>query len=292
MTERVDKSWKNKGLSGFSNEAIFATLAHYGVQSDEKAFREQTHENYPLSIASQWQSTWEGMGPFAAFPTAAAEELFRRFQPEKLLPSQVAASLAELMDALDEESKDIAEHFAAVEALAPRIPREKDKTLRSVMEEVVFYLGEHPWEDFNQFAQDLARKEKLDWAERFARMEVSLFPERDGMAQAMVRAGKGERAQALAELIALVKAKTGDNEAQLSALDGLLHLEAHAEALPVAMGMFDAAEAAKDFHLGLEVADRLEYLFGDPKLPRPSEELLERIDSLNDEHDQQHDHHG
>lgn len=290
MTERVDKNWKSKGLGDFSNESIFATLAHYGVKSDEQSFTEQTREDYPLTVASKWQSSWEGMGQFAAFPAAAAEELFRRFQPEKLLPSKVSTALAELMDALDEESADVADRFAAAEALLPRIPRQKDKTLRAFMEEVVFYLGEEAWEDFNGFGQTLASQEKLDFAERFARLEVSLFPEREGMAQAMVRAGKGELKDAVNDLVALVKAKTGDSESQLSALDGLLHLEANAEALPLAMSLFDAAEAAKDFHFGIDLADRLEYLFGDEKLPRPSEELLERIDSLIDEHDEVHDH--
>lgn len=38
MADRVDKSWKDKGLGAFSTQAILGTLAHYGVALDEGGF--------------------------------------------------------------------------------------------------------------------------------------------------------------------------------------------------------------------------------------------------------------
>ena len=37
--ERVDKKWQEKGLESYSTEAILGTLQHYGVTTDEAAFK-------------------------------------------------------------------------------------------------------------------------------------------------------------------------------------------------------------------------------------------------------------
>jgi hypothetical protein len=88
MSERVDKKWADKGLTGYSNEAILGTLQHYGVSCDEAAFRAQAEQAYPLGIAMGWMEKWKGTGQFARFPPAAAEMLWRRWLPDRPTPGE------------------------------------------------------------------------------------------------------------------------------------------------------------------------------------------------------------
>ena len=63
-TERVDKNWQQRELDQFSTDAILGTLAHYGVQTDEKAFVELAQRTYPIGIAHLWHEGWRGKAQF------------------------------------------------------------------------------------------------------------------------------------------------------------------------------------------------------------------------------------
>src|SRR4051812_7684016 len=102
MADRVDKNWQTGGLKGYSTEAILGTLSHYGAKVDEAGYRKLAADSYPMAIATQWHEGWKGTGQFARFPFAAAEELWSRWEKERLLPSALAEKLGALIVALSQ----------------------------------------------------------------------------------------------------------------------------------------------------------------------------------------------
>ena len=97
MSARVDKQWKDKGLGGYSTEAILGTLGHYGVAYDEAGFKAAAAEKFPLELAMDWKSKWKGTGQFATFPYTAANELYTRLLPDSPTPMKGATQLIELI---------------------------------------------------------------------------------------------------------------------------------------------------------------------------------------------------
>src|SRR4051812_25404637 len=97
MADRVDKNWQKIGLQGYSTEAIVGTLGHYGHPMDEASFRQLATDHYPMGIAEQWHQGWKGTGQFARFPFAAAQELWKRWVTDRMLPSEFAEAVGKLV---------------------------------------------------------------------------------------------------------------------------------------------------------------------------------------------------
>src|SRR6476660_5715679 len=125
MADRVDKNWQKAGLKGQSTEAIFGTLGHYGPKVDEASFGKLAAENYPMAIAEQWHQGGKGTGQFARFPFAAAQELWSRWQKDRMLPSEFAEALGKLVVALSQllNGKADAPVGASFKEFASRKPR-------------------------------------------------------------------------------------------------------------------------------------------------------------------------
>lgn len=288
--ERVDKNWRKQGLDKYSTAAILGTLGHYGVGLDEAGFAQLARERYPLAIAEQWQATWRGTGQFSEFPPFAADELWRRVEKGRVAPSDLAQAVAKLLFALEKMREGspeapVGEAFQQVEELKARLGAPSD----AFLEEVHFHLTE--WNEIlDQLAQKLARDGHVEDAADFAAVEELIFPEREGTSRALVRALRGEKEQALSELVAIASSADRSRENRLWAVDTLIELEAHEEAERQALPLFELAERERDFHLALHLGQRLEHLL--EKLP-PSEErdrLTVRLAELALAHQREHQH--
>ncbi|HET9451496.1 MAG TPA: hypothetical protein VFO83_11460, partial [Aggregicoccus sp.] len=172
-TQRVEKTWQQQGLKGYATEAILGTLAHYGVQVDEEGFKARAQSAYPSGIAEEWEEGWKGTGPFAAFPSHAAAELWRRWVPGQLSPEDFAEALADLMNALamkingDEAPVPAAfAHFAAQRA---RMPLAEDGSPdESFLEDALGAFDEDAVELFDELAEALAEEGHVQDARAFA----------------------------------------------------------------------------------------------------------------------------
>lgn len=296
-SDRVDKSWQKNGLEKYSNEAILGTLAHYGIQTDEAAFRELTRDKYPLQVAAEWhEGGWKGTGQFSRFPYSAATELFRRMWPERLVPHTFAKALAELVNVLMAKVQkrsggaDAGAAFEGVQALEPKLPREPE-ALGNLMDEAVMQLGEEGAKAFDELAENLAKAGHKEEARRFAELEERLLPERRGVATALVRAVSGEGEAAAKDLEAILNDEGRSDESRVMALDTLIHLGAYPQATVAAQKMLDKAEQTQDFHLGLGLCERLGYLLEQMERWADLEALAGRARALADAHDAAHPHH-
>jgi hypothetical protein len=187
--------------------------------------------------------------------------------PEQLSPEDFAEALAGLMDALaskinGEQGAPAAaafEHFAAARA---RMPKAEDGSPdQSFLEDALGAFDEDAVELFDELAEALAEEGHLQDARAFAELEEFLLPARRGIASAVVQAASGEREPALAALVTLASGSEEDATRRLLATDGLIHLEAYPEAIAAAKGLLAEAEAAKDFHLALDLCARLAHAY-------------------------------
>jgi hypothetical protein len=261
-TERVDKQWSNKGLTGYSTEAILGTLSHYGVPLDEAGFKASAEGKFPIELAEGWASTWKGVGPFQRFPVAAADELFRRLTGQ-LSPAEVAEKVVVLMSALSDPKSEAAyleDAFSAAQRLVPKLPADKQVRDRFSAEVVTFLSG--VLDAFDGLAVKLAQRGKLAEAERFAQLEESLFPVRKGLATALVSLAKGDAEAGLAALEAIANDTTRDAHSRLMGADALFHHGASARALAPLNALIDEAEADGDFDFTYELVHRLRHLVG------------------------------
>ena len=108
---------------------------------------------------------------------------------------------------------------------------------------------------------------------------------------ALLRAAKGEKPEALAQLVALAAKTDVDKETRLTAVDGLIQLDAMGLAKEHALPLLEAAEQAQDFHFGLEVGQRLIHILEKPAHGADRKELMARIDKLATDHAQAHPAH-
>lgn len=282
MTYRVDKNWQVRGLEEYAVEAIFGTLAHYGVTVDEAGYKALAQTDFPLGIAHEWHQNWSGKGQFSRFPAAASEELWRRFCAGELAPTDLALAVVKLLgalaDALAGKADDgtWASRFAVVENYLPKIPEARRAPF---MGELVGALGE--WmEQFDRMGEALAKQGLNDLADRYVKLEEALFTERIGVAGALVQAARGQTAEAIAALVALADDAKRDDYARLSAVDALLDLEALDDSKRVLLSLVDKAEAAKDVELASASVELLtELLHIDPKL-KERHEIRARVDAL------------
>lgn len=281
MAERVDKSWKEKGLAGYSTQAILGTLGHYGVALDEAGFKAAAEARYPMELALDWKPKWKGTGQFAAFPYAAANELFSRLLPDAVSPTKAAHALLEVIGAglrsLDGKDADLGAALTGMEALLPKLPSPGDRR-DTFLGEFVGYI--EAWaKPFNELPMRLAAANRKDEAMRVAQVNEGLFPDREGCVTALVRASSGEREAAVVELAARVSDASKDVYARYSALDALFTLDELDLAKVHGLGVFDAAAAAQKWGLADTIAHLLGHLVqkagGDAQYVREVERRLE-----------------
>ncbi|MBN1208306.1 MAG: hypothetical protein JXB05_25830 [Myxococcaceae bacterium] len=300
-TERVDKAWQNKGLEGYSTEAILGTLGHYGVPVVEADFRKLAETSWPQDIALEWGKKWKGTGPFKPFPYVAAEELWRRWVPERLAPHEFAEALAELMGALTSVLEGLQDTpagaaFERMKAVRQRVPMDdKGQPMLAFIERALGGFDEKVAEMFDSMAETLARAGHVGHAEAFAEFEEFLLPDRRGIATAMVRAAKGERDAALTDLENVSADPARSPLAHLLAVDGLIHLGAWPQAIARARPMMVQAEKDGDIHLAIDLCSRLEHVYkatGDraalQELSRDSDRLAEMHDRMHPGHRHRH----
>jgi hypothetical protein len=289
-TERVDKGWQQRGIDTYSLEAILGTLAHYGVTVDEASFKQIASVGFPLGIAMRWHETWKGTGQFSRFPASAAEELWRRWCPGQIAPTDVALAvinlIKELSELLDQPDSSGAEpdqgtletRFKVVEAYLPKLPTETERR-ELFVGEMIGAMTE--WmEPFDGMAEALSKKQQAAHAERFVAIEEALITQRRGISTAIVKAAWGDADGAVADLVALTKDTTRDAWNRLSAVDALFDFERNELAKPAAIALFDEAERTKDLEFLSATVERLAHLLElDPAMPE-RHELRARIEKL------------
>lgn len=283
MTARVDKQWKDQGLTGYSTEAILGTLGHYGIALDEAGFKATAAARFPLELAIEWKPKWKGTGPFAPFPYAAANELFNRLLPELPAPMKTAHLVLDLIaNALKliaaREDANLEGAFKNWDELVPRLPPKGDRR-DAFLRELVTFL--ESWaQSFNELPERLAKAGKKDEAMRFALVHEVLFTDREGCMTALVRAQSGEREAAVADLEKWTQDTTRDVFARYSALDALFQLEEFEKAKALGLAVFDAAAAEEKWGLADSVAHLLGHLVkkigGDPAYLREVRHRLDR----------------
>jgi hypothetical protein len=260
----VDKAWQRKGLKEYSVESILGTLSHYGLKVDEAHFRQLAEKLYPTGIAEEWQPRWKGTGQFAAFPRAAAEELWRRWLPDRLTPYAVAEALAKLMGSLGEllqgsQEAAVGPAFAAMDAARKGIPLTPAGTPdETFIHDALSLFDPKAVQAFDNLAEMLARQGHMEDAEAFADLEEFLLPERKGVARSIVRVIKGEREPAVEELRRLAGDDSRSSASRVLAVDALLHVGAYSEAAGAGRPLMEAAEKAGDLHLALDLCARLQ----------------------------------
>ena len=244
MTARVDKQWKDKGLTGYSTEAILGTLGHYGVSLDEASFKATATSKFPLELAMEWKPKWKGTGQFAPYPYAAANELFSRLLPDLPAPVKTAHIVLDLIAnglkvVSGREDANLPGAFKHWDELVPRLPAKGDRR-DAFLQELVTFLEQ--WaQTFNELPERLAKAGKKDEALRFALVHEVLFTDREGCMTALVRAQSGEREGAVADLKKWAEDTARDVFARYSALDALFQLEEFEVAKSLGIDVYDAA---------------------------------------------------
>ena len=260
-SERVDKQWKEKGLSQYSTPAILGTLKHYGVAIDEAGL-EAAGEKYPLELAQSWKPSWKGTGQFALFPYAAADELLRRLFPERATPMQVANALVKLMaealKILEGTAQDLAAPLAEVKKLEASLPAPGDR--RDVFNsELIGFLD--TWgSTFNDLPKRLATAGKREAALQFGQVQEAIFTERAGVMSALVEAICGDRAAAVRDLVGKVVEDGRDPYARYAALDALVQLDELDVVKHAGLTLFDAVEQAQAWALADSIAHLLAHV--------------------------------
>jgi hypothetical protein len=263
----VEKGWQRQGLKDYSTEAILGTLGHYGVTVAEEDFRKLADKGFPVAIASQWMQKWKGTGPFKPFPFAAAQELWRRWLSDRLAPHELSERLAELMGSLiallnGVKDAPVGPAFEKMNAVRQKIPlNDKGAPQPLFIEEALSVFDERAVEQFDGLAETLADQGHGQTAEEFADLEEFLLPDRRGISKAIVRAAKGEKDGAIGDLVTIAEDTTRSPLSRLLSVDGLIHLEAHAQAATTGRALLEAAEKGGDLHLALDLVPRLEHVY-------------------------------
>ncbi|WP_224365860.1 hypothetical protein [Hyalangium versicolor] len=266
-TERVDKAWQSKGLEAYSTEAITGTLGHYGAPVAEADFQKLAESSWPQDIGLEWGKKWKGTGPFKPFPWAAAEELWRRWVPNRLAPHEFSHGLAELMGSLTtllqgKQDAPVGAAFERMKAIRQRMPLDdKGQPLLAFVERALGGFDEKVAEMFDSMAEALVKAGHAGHADSFAEFEEFLLPDRKGIATAIVRASKGERDAGIVDLENVTADTARTPLARLLAVDGLIHLGAWPQAVARARPMMLQAEKDGDIHLAIDLCARLEHVY-------------------------------
>ncbi|MBE2253722.1 MAG: hypothetical protein IAE78_29605 [Myxococcus sp.] len=273
-TERVDKQWKTKGLSGYSTGAILGTLNHYGVKADEASFKALGGTQYPMQIAGEWKLAWKGTGPFLPFPYAAADELMRRFFPERVTPAHLAEKIVTVLgrasELLQGKPAEVEPAVDELEKLVATLPAPSE-TRTLFTSELVGFLDRFA-EPFEQLPSALQRAGHAALAQRVATSQENLFPDRKGVVTALLEAQAGASSDGLAKLSALVSAAPGRTIfTRYWALDALSQLEAIEPLKQHGLTLFDDAASENRWpladsviHLMARHLERAPAMKGDP----------------------------
>ncbi len=272
--ERVDKNWQQRELDQFSTNAILGTLAHYGVQTDEKAFIELALTEYPIGIAHRWHEGWKGKGQFLKFPVAAAEELWHRLLPGQVAPADIALAVINLLKTLDGvlgKKKDegmLETRFKVVENYVAKVPpAAADSTRRDAFEvEVMYAMGDEWAQVLDAMGAALAKQGERAHAERLTTIEEALFPVRAGTARALMRAAAGENAEAKAELDRLAADATKPADVHIAVVDAFIDLSYHPEAKALLLKLLADASTQREMERLSNLVDRVSRLA--PLLPK------------------------
>jgi hypothetical protein len=223
------------------------------------------------------------------------DELYGRLLPDKLAPGKFAALLVELMHALGrmmEGAQDapVGVKFKAVGELKPQVPLKDGKPVEAWINEVLWRLGE--WRKvLGRIVMDLAKSGNAEDAEEFLALEEFLVPDWAGTTRALVRAQKGEKAEAIADLKKIGEDAGRRSEARAAAVDCVLQLESWDDAGAMAMGILDEAEKKGDFHLALEMGQRLAFVYEKKRDLPAMRELRDRISKIQEAHTAAHPEH-
>ncbi len=260
---KVDKQWATKGIDTYSTDAIVGTLAHYGVLLDEPGFVLLAKSHYPLDLAQAWHRSWKGTGQFAHFPAAAAEELWRRWCPGQIAPTDVALALVNLIRSAGSLLDNTPDGFLdarlrVVEAYLPSLPDGEAQT--RFLAEVFFALGPDLSDELESLATELARAKHDALADRLAAIEEALVPVRAGLARVAVLAARGQREEALGQLKAFANPLPEDRYRRFAIVSELKRLEAFDDVAPLLVRVLEAAQAADDRALGADLVDVLAVL--------------------------------
>lgn len=268
-SERVDKQWKEKGLSQYSTPAILGTLKHYGVAVDEAGLK-AAGDRYPLELAQSWKPSWKGTGQFALFPYAAADELLRRLFPERATPMQLANALVKLMGealkVLEGSAQDLGAALPDVLKLQASLPAPGER--RDVFNsELIGFLD--TWgSTFNDLPKRLAKAGKREAALQFGQAQEAIFTERAGVMSALVEAICGDRAAAVKDLVGRAIEDGRDLYGRYSALDALVQLEELDVVKHAGLKLFDDVEKAQAWALADSIAHLLAHV-ADQDADRP-----------------------
>jgi hypothetical protein len=292
---RVDKGWQERGLAGYPIEAILSSLKHYGVEVDEAGYHDLAKTQFPLGIAEDWLAQWKGTGQFSRFPVAAADELWTRWEKDRLSPRATAEALAALVNALQRlvdgaPDAPVGKAFDAVEALKAKLPQKDGALVPAFSEEIAHLLGEG-LQAFNHMAEALAREGHVDDALQFAGVEEAVFPEREGVVKATIQIAGGEKEKGMAELRRLASDTARLAPKRMAAVDAMLTLDAFDEGARAAEGLWASTEAAQDFHAALEAAERLVYALEKKKAHAELEALRPKLEALVEKHQRAHPDH-
>jgi hypothetical protein len=284
------------GLEKYSTTAILGSLAHYGASvTTEEAFKALAAEQYPLQIAEAVMKGWKGKGPWARFPLPAVDELFRRLQPDRMAPAEYARVLVDLMEALGrmmEGAQDapVGQKFRQLGELKGRAPVKEGKPEEGWVQEVLWRIGD--WRKvMGRIATDLTKEGHDEDAEEYMAVEDFLLPDWAGMTRALVKAQKGEKAQAVEDLKAMARDGARRSEARVSGVDCLLQLEAWDDAHAVAAPLLDEAEKKEDWHLAMELVQRLGAIYQKKQDGQSMRDLRERMNKISEAHRKVHPHH-
>lgn len=293
--ERVDKQWKTKGLSGYSTGAILGTLNHYGVTVDEPGFKTLAETQYPMQIAGGWKLSWKGVGPFAPFPYAAADELMRRLFPDRVTPAHLAEKIVLVLgrasDLMDGKAGALEPALDDVEKLLGSLPA-PGETRTLFTSELVSFLDRFA-SAFEQLPSALQARGHTALAQRTAALQESLFVDRRGVVTALLEAQAGARAEGISKLTALAGgAPDRSIFTRYWALDALSQLEAIDALKANGLTLFDDAAKENRWPLADTVIHLLaRHLEGSPTL-KADPAFVEGVISRFEEAHRRVGHHG
>lgn len=310
-TERLDKQWREKGLSSYTTGAILGTLAHYGVQVDELLFREAAQELSFIGIARGWvRGGWKAARQFEALPLYAAGELWRRWEKERLGSIVFADRLANVVEELavlatGSREPRLEQALAAFNALSARLPAdpsEKDAFMNEVhfcMWEEIVLGGRALLHRFEDLKRVLPEKGFLDASEAYAGVVELVVPSRAGVVRAELKIHRGLEEEGSRELVAIAGDSSRAASNRLQALEVLFSsLDAYSDVAEVGRHALKDVESAGDYHSAEKIADLIggaldglsetEAGWDDPEIRRRSAEIAAHKAQLEEAHDRMH----
>lgn len=266
MADRVEKDWKRKGLSGYSEGAILGTLEYFGVAIDEAGFKTLAKDRTLLSITRDWANKhWKkGSKHFDDFPVHAGAELWKRWVPERLSSFEFAEAIRRVLYC-HHESEDRSELTRAIDYLATlpaRVPTEENERTQFFEEAMSCFLSRARKDDerlselshFHHLATQLAAENCKEEALKFAAVYEFIVPLKKDVTTAKARAMLHDTAGIRAlEAIAADSKRPWAN--RIKALEAIVDLRDYRGALGHISQAGEEAERTGDFHAAEEIME-------------------------------------